>query len=114
MAIGRKPAKDFAAVYPGWPDIDPDKVSDPNDRRLLIFTHRFNAAYAEFKDRGWITSLRDLAHRIDTGHATILRSLNGERWPMAETVSKLETLMERELWPRQPEAKPGEKPGGLK
>ncbi|QMV85835.1 helix-turn-helix transcriptional regulator [Corynebacterium hindlerae] len=113
MAGGRRPAKNFAAEYPGWPDIKAAEVDDVDDRRLLIFVHRLRAAVRDFEDRGWLTSHRDLARRIGTGHATILRVLRGDMWPTAETISKLETTLERELWPRQISGAPDTRPNSL-
>lgn len=113
MAIGREPAKNFTEIYPGWPDIKSSDVEDIDHRRFLIFVHRLRSTYRDFEDRGWITFHRDLDRRIDTVRTTILRLLCGDMWPTAETLSKLETTLQRELWPRQISADPDTRPETL-
>lgn len=99
---GRPPKKDYAALYEGWPDVDVDFISDPNDRKLLRLVRNFQNAFNEALDTGEVTSLRDLARKVGTSHAVLHQLLNGAGWPSAETVARLETVLERKLWPAQP------------
>lgn len=99
---GRPPKKDYAALYEGWPDVDVDSISDPNDRKLLRLVHNFRTAFNAALDTGEVTSLRDLARKVGTSHAVLHQLLNGAGWPSAETVARLETVLERKLWPTQP------------
>lgn len=99
---GRPPKKDYAALYEGWPDVDADAVSDPNDRKLLQLVDNVRTAFNEALGTGEVTSLRDLARKVGTSHAVLHQLLNGAGWPSAETVARLETVLERKLWPVQP------------
>lgn len=99
---GRPPKKDYAALYEGWPDVDVDSISDPNDRKLLRLIHNFQNAFNDALHEGEITSLRDIARKVGTSHAVLHQLLNGAGWPSSETVARLEIVLERKLWPTQP------------
>ena len=99
---GRPPKKDYAALYEGWPDVDVESIHDANDRKLLRLVDNFRTAFNEALSTGEVTSLRDLARKVGTAHAVLHQLLNGAGWPSAETVARLETVLERKLWPAQP------------
>lgn len=98
---GRPPKKDYAALYEGWPDVSLGAVNDVNDRKLLRLVRNFQTAFNDALSEGEITSLRDLARKVGTSHAVLHQLMNGAGWPSAETVARLETVLGRDLWPKQ-------------
>lgn len=97
--VGRPPRKDYASLYPGWPDVDVGVVGDVHDRRLLQLICNVRSAYEEGLASGEVSSLRDVARRVGTSHAVLNKLLSGVGWPSSETVSRLEVVFGKVLWP---------------
>lgn len=89
-ASGRKPAKVFADLYPGWPDLDVNTIDDGIDRRFLRFVHQFQSVYQARLDSGETMSINDFALQLEMPYSLIRGLLRGEKFPSLETVLKLE------------------------
>lgn len=94
---GRKPAKNFTALYPGWPEIDPSKVSDRVDMRFLLFVHKFREQFESYRSSGKVSSIKEFSDHLDISVGLVHGLLNGEKFPSLETVLKLEEKLERTL-----------------
>lgn len=96
---GRKPAKDYQALYPGWPEVDPATIDDPIDKRLLILFTRVQAEFARLKDNGTVTSFKDFARFLDLPSALVHNLLNGRSVPSVETMFRIEEKMRTAVYP---------------
>lgn len=89
-ASGRKPAKVFTDLYPGWPDLAVEEIEDPIDCRFLQLVHQFQAVYQSRLDSGETMSINDFSLQLDMPYALVRGLLRGEKFPSLETVLKLE------------------------
>lgn len=94
---GRKPAKDFNNLYPGWPDLDTSEVSDAVDARFLLFVHRFRELFESSRANGKISSIKEFSDQLDMSVGLVHGLLHGEKFPSLETVLKLEEKLGHSL-----------------
>jgi len=87
---GRKPAKNFSNLYPGWPEIDSSEVSDAVDARFLLFVHRFRELFESYRASGRVSSIKEFSDHLGISVGLVHGLLNGEKFPSLETVLKLE------------------------
>lgn len=87
---GRKPAKNFNELYPGWPDLSPCEITDQVDARFLHFVHKFREIYKSQRESGQVTSIKHFSQNLDISTGLTHGLLRGEKFPSLETVLKLE------------------------
>ena len=87
---GRKPAKNFIDLYPGWPNLDASEITDIVDMRFLLFVHRFREIFKTYRASAKGSSIKDFSDHLNMSVGLIHGLLNGEKFPSLETVLKLE------------------------
>lgn len=96
---GRKPAKDYAALYPGWPDIDPKTVTDPLDHRVLQLFHLVRDDFEARMKRGEIKSTKEYSRFLELPSALVHNLLHGKTIPTVETIVRIENKVHHSMFP---------------
>lgn len=94
---GRKPAKNFSKLYPGWPELDSSEIEDAVDARFLIFVHRFRDLFEGYRANGKISSIKEFSEHLGISVGLVHGLLKGEKFPSLETVLKLEEKLKYTL-----------------
>ena len=77
-------------------------VSDkPHDERLVAPARATRQIVINLRDAMGESSIREVAELCGLDHSQVLRILNGELWPDAISITKLEDGLGVDLWPRR-------------
>lgn len=80
-----------ASLYPGWPDSLDVTVTEHQMIQAMVINLR--------RERNRYRSVKGVAEKSGVAASTISDILNGNTWPLLETMARLEVGLGVRLWP---------------